>query len=85
VAQAALFASASIVQVYAADVRADLSRRLGLGGEPPGPELRPQVLYNPNMLTIAFVVPWLIGLILQQMAVNVTAQAIVHERELGTL
>jgi ABC-2 type transport system permease protein len=85
VAQAALFAAASIAEVHATDVRADLARRVGLGNAPPGPELRPTVLYNPNMLTITFVVPGLIGLILQQLAVNATAWAIVHERELGTI
>jgi ABC-2 type transport system permease protein len=85
VAQAALFAAASVAQVYAIDARADLSRRLGLAEAPPGPELRPVVLYNPNMLTISFIVPGLIGLILQQLAVNSTAQAIVHEREIGTI
>src|SRR4051812_16877178 len=66
VAQAALFAAASIAQVHATDVQADLARRIGLAAAPPGPELRPTVLYNPNMLTITFVVPGLIGLILQQ-------------------
>ena len=85
VAQAALFAAASIAEVHATDVRADLARRIGLADAPPGPELRPTVLYNPNMLTIMFVVPGLIGLILQQLAVNATAWAIVHERELGTI
>jgi ABC-2 type transport system permease protein len=85
VAQAALFAAASIAQVHATDVRADLARRIGLAAGPPGPDLRPTVLYNPNMLTIAFVVPGLIGLILQQLAVNATAWAIVRERELGTI
>lgn len=85
VAQAALFAAASIAQVHASDVRADLARRIGLADAPPGPELRPTVLYNPNMLTITFVVPGLIGLILQQLAVNSSSWAIVHERELGTI
>ncbi len=85
VAQAALFAGASIAQVHAIDVRTDLAWRLGLTQAPPGPELRPVVLYNPNMLTIAFVVPGLIGLILQQLAINATAWAIVHEREIGTI
>ena len=85
VAQAALFAATSIAQVHAADVSADLARRIGLPGAPPGPELRPTVLYNPNMLTITFVVPGLIGLILQQLAVNASSWAIVHERELGTI
>src|SRR5581483_11561790 len=85
VAQAALFAAASIAQVHANDVRADLGRRLGLTEAPAGPELRPVVLYNPNMLTINFVVPGLIGLLLQQLAINSTAWAIVHEREVGTI
>jgi ABC-2 type transport system permease protein len=85
VAQAALFAAASIAQVHSTDVRADLGRRIGLANAPQGPELRPTVLYNPNMLTIMFVVPGLIGLILQQLAVNASAWAIVHERELGTI
>jgi ABC-2 type transport system permease protein len=44
-----------------------------------------RVLYNPDMKSIVFMVPALVGLIMQQQAVTLTAMAIVREREMGTL
>ncbi|MBM2809635.1 MAG: Transport permease protein [Chloroflexi bacterium] len=48
-------------------------------------ELRPVVLYNPSMLSVNFMIPGLIGLILQFQTLILTAFAIVRERERGTL
>ena len=84
-AQAALFAADSIARVHSASVGAALADRLGRERPVAGVELRPAVLYNPSMLSAAFVVPGLIGIILEQQALGLTAAAIVRERELGTL
>ncbi|TAK24422.1 MAG: ABC transporter permease [Chloroflexota bacterium] len=46
---------------------------------------RPTVLYNPSLRSVNFMVPGLIGMILQTQAVMLTAFAIVRERERGTL
>lgn len=85
VAQTALFAGGMVAQVHSADVVAGLLGRLGRGPAVGGVELRPVVLYNPSMVSATFMVPGLIGLILQFQTLILTAFAIVRERERGTL
>lgn len=48
-------------------------------------EVRPQVLYNPDMLAPNFFVPGVIGIALQIATVFATAMSIVREREKGTI
>src|SRR5438874_10391160 len=48
-------------------------------------ELRPVVLYNPGMQSINFMIPGLLGLIMQFQTLLLTAFAVVRERERGTL
>ncbi len=48
-------------------------------------EIRPRLLYNPNLESSHFFVPGLVGIILQLVTVFLTSFAIVRERELGTL
>ena len=48
-------------------------------------EVRPRLLYNPNLLSERFFVPGLVGIILQLVTLFLTTFAIVRERELGTL
>lgn len=48
-------------------------------------EARPRVLYNPDMRTANFMVPGLVGIILQLVTMLLTAFAIVREKENGTL
>lgn len=48
-------------------------------------EVRPRVLYNPDMLSPNFYVPGVIGIALQIAAVFATAMSIVRERERGTI
>jgi len=52
---------------------------------PPLLEVRPRVLFNPNLESSHFYVPGLVGIILQIVTVMLTAFAIVRERERGTL
>jgi ABC-2 type transport system permease protein len=83
-AQAALFAAGVIAQAHAADVAA--TRRVGSGLASVGAiDLRPVVLYNPSMLSVNFMIPGLIGVILQFQTLMLTAFAIVRERERGTM
>jgi ABC-2 type transport system permease protein len=44
-----------------------------------------QVLYNSDMDDMVFIVPALAGMLLQVLAVSLTAMAVVRERELGTI
>jgi ABC-2 type transport system permease protein len=57
------------------------------GRQLPGPriEVRPRVWYNPALKSANFLIPGLMGLILQFLATLLTALAVVRERELGTL
>ena len=48
-------------------------------------DVRPVVLYNPSMQSINFMIPGLLGLILQFQTLLLTAFAVVRERERGTL
>ncbi len=48
-------------------------------------EMRPRLLYNPDLETSHFFVPGLVGIILQLVTLFLTSFAIVRERELGTL
>jgi ABC transporter DrrB family efflux protein len=48
-------------------------------------DVRPRLLYNPDLESSHFFVPGLVGIILQLVTLFLTAFAIVRERELGTL
>ena len=48
-------------------------------------EMRPRLLYNPDLESAHFFVPGLVGIILQLVTLFLTSFAIVRERELGTL
>jgi len=48
-------------------------------------DIRPRLLYNPDLESSHFFVPGLVGIILQLVTLFLTAFAIVRERELGTL
>jgi len=63
-----------------------IRRRLGLAARSlPGVEVRPRVWYNPEMKSANFMIPALMGMILQTLATILTAMAIVREREQGTM
>jgi ABC-2 type transport system permease protein len=85
-ASTALFTATGIAQNQAATmVQASLGRSgTGRGMDMPI-EIRPNILYNPSMESVNFMIPGLIGLIIQTQAVILTAFAIVREREKGTL
>jgi ABC-2 type transport system permease protein len=58
------------------------------GGQPPRSpiiDVRPMVLFNPSLRTPNFLVPGLIGLVLQQISMILMALSIVQERARGTL
>lgn len=48
-------------------------------------EIRPRLLYNPDLRSAHFFVPALVGIILQLVTLFLTSFAIVREREMGTL
>lgn len=86
-AQTVLFAAATVSQARSAEELASRLERLGRGAGSGNPitDIRPTVLYNPSMLSVTFMIPGLIGLILQFQALILTTFALVRERERGTL
>jgi ABC-2 type transport system permease protein len=48
-------------------------------------EIKAETLYNPKLLFIDYVVPGIVGLILEVLTVTLIASAITREREVGTL
>ena len=86
VATAALSAAELIGQSVSTQIRVERLQAAGLGGAvAPGLEVRSQVWFNPDLVSAYFMVPALIGMILQLMTTMLTATAIVRERERGTI
>jgi ABC-2 type transport system permease protein len=56
-----------------------------LGGRPLQVEARPRILFNPDMRSPNFFIPGLMVVLCQMMAITLSANAIVREKEKGTL
>lgn len=86
VASTSLAAAQLIGQSYSTEVIVERFTRQGLGGAVSVPvEVRARVWYNPDLVSAFFMIPALIGLILQVLTTMLTATAIVRERERGTI
>jgi ABC-2 type transport system permease protein len=86
VANTALAAAASIGQAHGASVAESIREKGGaMLSALPGVDVQTRVWYNPNMISANYMVPALIGLILQTLTALLTAVTIVREREQGTL
>jgi len=83
--QSGYSAAISVVQARAMEVMVEKVNRLG------GRMLRmpvttsTRVLYNPNLNDLVFIMPGLVAMLLQVLAVNMTAQSVVREYEIGTI
>ncbi len=70
----------------AAQIGAAISQRLHANGVAPvAVDVRPRMLFNPTLRSANFLVPGLIGLVMQNITILLTALAVVGERERGTL
>jgi len=86
VAGGALSAATLLGQTQSARLQVQRLSRQAIGGAtPPAVEVRTQVWYNPDMVSAYFMIPGMIGMILQTMTTLLTAVAIVRERERGTI
>lgn len=86
VASTALAAAELIGQSYSNRIAVQRLEASGLAvAAAPGLEVRAQVWFNPDLVSAYFMVPALIGMILQLMTTMLTATAIVRERERGTI
>ncbi len=85
VASSSLASARLIGQAFTTDVQQQLASRVG-GRVVSAPlEVRTRVWYNPDMVSAVFMIPGLIGLVLQLQATLLTSSAIVRERERGTI
>jgi ABC-2 type transport system permease protein len=85
VASTASFAAGAVVQAHAGTRAALRSMRPGMSSPAALIDLRPVVLYNPSMLSVNFMIPGVVALILLFQTLLLTAFAVVRERERGTL
>jgi ABC-2 type transport system permease protein len=82
IAHAALSAATAVGRAKSAEI---VQRMLGIDPEElPGLEVRPRVWYNPELASANFMIPGLIGIIMQFLTTFLTSTAIVRERERGT-
>jgi drug efflux transport system permease protein len=86
IAGTALSAAQLIAQTKATSLVAERAAKLGQTAVARLPiEVRTQVWYNPDLVSAYNMVPAMIGLILTFLTMQLTAAAIVREREAGTL
>ena len=83
IATTAFAASQTVAQAQSLELAQE---RIGLDPENlPGVEVHARVWYNPDMKSVNFMIPGLIGLILQFLTSLFTAMSVVREREQGTM
>lgn len=86
VAGTALAAANLIGQAYSTQLLTLRMNRMGQGSNLEMPlEVHTQVLYNPGMESAHYMIPGMIGMILQFLTTLLTATSIVRERERGTI
>lgn len=87
ISRTALSTAEMLGQIAGSNILTQRIQRLTGGGfmtEPPV-EVRARVWYNPNMESVRFNLPGLVGTILQNITIILIAGAMVRERELGTM
>jgi ABC-2 type transport system permease protein len=71
--------------IRAAALQTGQAQRRALAAGGGGLEVRPSIWYNPGLESVNFMIPALMGMIMQFLATMLTSIAIVRERELGTI
>ncbi len=86
VANTAMAAASMVGQTHSTQLAVERMQQRGLSGMLALPvEIRPRIWYNPGMVSAQYMIPGLIGMILQVLATLLTATSIVRERERGTI
>lgn len=83
--QAGYSAALAIAQARSLELVAQQINRMGGRLETSPIRASTRVLYNPNLNDLVFTMPGLIAMLLQVLAVNITAHSVVHEYESGTM
>lgn len=84
-AQTALFSAQAVVQDFNVQLSVQMARRSANEFKFVPLDLQSRVWYNPSLESLNFNIPGLVGVILQTMSINLTAFAIVKEKERGTI
>lgn len=85
IARTAASYSLSIASNHSMDYQVREVQRLGKAVQVGSVSVAPMFLYNPTLESSKFNIPGVIGLILQNITIILTALAMVRERELGTM
>lgn len=86
VASTALSAAIMIGQTQSTELQVARLEQRGMASAMKTPiDIRTQVWYNPSLASTNFMIPAMIGMILQYLGTMLTATAIVRERERGTI
>lgn len=86
IARTAMSYSVILANNHSVKLREVSSKKASLqGGSAPSVNAKPLVLYNPTLESSKFNVPGVVGLILQNITIILTAFAMVRERERGTI
>jgi len=85
VASKALSTARMLTQIKAISIQKERLGRKGISWGTEPLTLSSRVWYNPDMESIKFNIPGLVGIILQNITIMLTAFALVRERERGTL
>ena len=85
-ARTALNSGILISEIYSKKLKEDALQRIGSSAASlPGVAINAKVWYNPNLESTRFTIPGLVGLILQNVTIMLTAFALVREKERGTI
>jgi ABC-2 type transport system permease protein len=85
IARTAASYSVSITANHSTDYQIKEINRLGQDASMASVSVSPMFLYNPTLESAKFNIPGVVGLILQNITIILTALAMVRERELGTM
>ncbi|CAH2213119.1 ABC transporter permease [Tepidibacter aestuarii] len=86
IARTALQSGVLTTNMHSLEISKDFMQKTGKNAlNTPGIDMRTRVWYNPNLESSKFIIPGLIGLIMQNITVMLTAFSLVREREKGTL
>jgi ABC-2 type transport system permease protein len=78
-------AAAAIIETHGLALAGEMARQMGPAAFALPIKTSARVLYNPTMDDMVFILPAMGALLLQVMSLNLTALAVVREREMGTL
>lgn len=85
-ARTALNSGLLVSEVYSRTFKEAALKKLGASGaQLPGVAISSRVWYNPNLKSTRFTIPGLVGLILQNITILLTAFALVREKERSTI